>query len=818
MTSMITNKLPIEALQTIFDVLKTNGYFSDSKKLYSLAYMARNINNSEDACKLFQKYSGADKAIFFGKSGAKGYSDTYNLNVLLLTIRKLDKQVFKDHLQKYMTDKYANVIKRFNRKYIWDEEDLSMFDSFVKSDTNKVMTIKSSYGSGKTYAFKNLIDNYFCDARILFITYRKSLATAFTKDLKKRFGFESYLESKPEQYRSAKRLIIQLDSIKNLVEYDALVQETSMPEYDLVLLDEIEGTLGHLSYNKIDQEYIFHLLKSTLDSTPKLLALDGDMSERSYDFFSSLQYKCNFFENDRPAKAKHFKIQHACPQWFEAIDAELQENQLKNKGIRTKDVGETVFHNQGVIVVCMSMSMSEEVYERYKDKYKVVIHNSLEKNAEVLEDVEKHWSNVDMVIYSPTVEAGVDYSVPGKFTKCFASVSNTSTTVRAFHQMLNRCRNFESNEILVYMPESIKLLDNPCLETFQGLKMYKYANIPIDTLTTILIHNEVERINSTRSFVTTFEKSIRDKGHTIEYLTYAKKQVEKEKTQTEKQIQKIVEASPLSDGQFDKIVENQRSNRSISREEQYAVKKYIYKKAFCEDVLTEENMKTYYDKFHVVKNYFRLFKSKRVFDKLRRLPFLKFEACDSVKELLALFGTFIENGKIEFEKNVEITDELTGKVVALMNSKLFQQRLSPLSCFIDSKTTKSFFNRIEGVLETFGIAVEKSRKQYRVDGKVKNSNVVTLKTSQLIQGYLERKRATPCLIQTDATTSDLEPKIIVKTSRDLSTSDKLLFLRGYVETQYPDLEFNEFAEIEANIEFINEAYDELMFKIINKEN
>jgi hypothetical protein len=811
-----TSKLPIEALQTIFDVLKTNGYFSDPSKLNSLAYMARNINNSPDGFQLFKKYSGADESVFYGKPGAKNYSDVYNVNAFLLSIRKLDNQVFKDHLQKYMTEKYAHLVKKFNQKYIWDDKDLSMFNSFVKSDT-KVLTIKSSYGSGKTFAFKNLIDRYFEDARILFITYRKSLATAFTKDLKKRFGFKCYLECKPEQYRNASRLIIQLDSIKNLVEYDTFIQETTMPEYDLVLLDEIEGTLGHLSYNKIDQEYIYHLLKKILDSTPKVLALDGDMSERSYDFFTSLQYKSTFLENERKATPKHFVVQHNCHHWFEAIDAALEENQSKNKGLRAKDVGEDVFHRQGVIVVCMSMSMSEDVYERYKDKYKVVIHNSLEKNADVLEDVEKHWSDVDMVIYSPTVEAGVDYSVPGKFTKCFASVSNTSTTVRAFHQMLNRCRNFESNEILVYMPETIKLLDFPFLETFHSLKSFKYANMPIDTLTTILIHNEVERMNSTKSFATTFEKSIQDKGHTIEYLSHVKKATEKAKTQTEKQIQKIVEAHPLSDGQFNEILVAQRSNRSVSREEQYAVKNYIYKKAFCEDILTEENMKVYYDKFHVVKNYFRLLKPARVYEKLRRLPFLKYEACESVKELLSHFNTRVENGNFNFSQNVEITEDIIGKVTDLMNSKLFQQRMSPLNCFIDTKNSKTFFNRVESVLETYGISFEKARKQYRVDGKVKSTNVVTLGTGSLIRGYLERKSSAKCLIQNEVT-EESEPTILVKTGSELTSADKLLFLRTYVEMKYPDMEFNDFAEMETNLEVIDMAYEELMLTFVNGQN
>ena len=117
--------------------------------------------------------------------------------------------------------------------------------------------IKSAYGTGKTYAFKKLIDDY-PFKKILFITYRQSLAYSLSNDLCENYNFKCYLD-KTVNLNTEDRLIIQLDSIKYLLSnFNYETQEEIFNKYDLIVLDEIEGLLNHFSYEKLNQFEIYN--------------------------------------------------------------------------------------------------------------------------------------------------------------------------------------------------------------------------------------------------------------------------------------------------------------------------------------------------------------------------------------------------------------------------------------------------------------------------------------------------------------------------------------------------------------------------------
>ena len=67
-----------------------------------------------------------------------------------------------------------------------------------------------------------------------------------------------------------------------------------------------------------------------------------------------------------------------------------------------------------------------------------------------MKNYKEEWNKADLLIYSPTIEAGVDFDVK-HFDKCYGYMSDTSTSARAFSQMLHRVRQFESDEVLIYI-------------------------------------------------------------------------------------------------------------------------------------------------------------------------------------------------------------------------------------------------------------------------------------------------------------------------------------------------------------------------------
>jgi len=82
--------------------------------------------------------------------------------------------------------------------------------------------------------------------------------------------------------------------------------------------------------------------------------------------------------------------------------------------------------------------------------YIVVCHNGIEKNNEQLRKYKEEWMKANLSIYSPTIEAGVDFDMK-HFHKLYGYMSDSSTSARAFSQMLHRVRQFESDEVLIYI-------------------------------------------------------------------------------------------------------------------------------------------------------------------------------------------------------------------------------------------------------------------------------------------------------------------------------------------------------------------------------
>jgi predicted AAA+ superfamily ATPase len=133
---------------------------------------------------------------------------------------------------------------------------------------NKVLAIKSPYGTGKTQFLAKLFEQLPTDKSILFITPRVSLSYTQLKSFP---HFYHYQNKTLTEITNAKQLIIQLDSIykldntnttnKILINNSKLFAKYQTPKeqptdthikYDIIALDEIESLLYHLSFNKIN--------------------------------------------------------------------------------------------------------------------------------------------------------------------------------------------------------------------------------------------------------------------------------------------------------------------------------------------------------------------------------------------------------------------------------------------------------------------------------------------------------------------------------------------------------------------------------------
>ena len=223
----------------------------------------------------------------------------------------------------------------------------------------------------------------------------------------------------------------------------------------------------------------------------------------------------------------------------------------------------------------MSLTQSEKYKLKFEKTYKVIIHNSIEKNKEILKDVNKEWSDCDLLIYSPSVESGVDYNVMNKFYKCYAVITQKSTSDRAFCQMLNRVRYYIDNNVLCLMPLNMEWKINEILWRFDEMKLNKWSNIEISNLSTILIHNDTETQNKDNFFLCSLLQRLVKKGHTFEYLDDKpnKDDIKKiETTQKEIMMNDIIKSPCITDDKFNELMESMKKNDEITRAEKVKTK------------------------------------------------------------------------------------------------------------------------------------------------------------------------------------------------------------------------------------------------------
>jgi hypothetical protein len=190
-----------------------------------------------------------------------------------------------------------------NKKYLIDgtETDNIIYNNinnWMTDTTKKSLNIKSKYGSGKTQLIKNILDTY-KPARVLWVSYRQTL-TDNIQDEFKEYNFKNYLD----RVYDADRQIIQLESLSILKQFyyiggqcDSEGQPINyIPEYDIIIIDEIESILNHFSaatFKNSTSKDTFNYLFEIINASKKLLTLDGDINQRALSYVSNFGQMIN---------------------------------------------------------------------------------------------------------------------------------------------------------------------------------------------------------------------------------------------------------------------------------------------------------------------------------------------------------------------------------------------------------------------------------------------------------------------------------------------------------------------------------------------
>ena len=404
-----------------------------------------------------------------------------------------------------LTNHKNDIIKSIILKWIHDGE-------------IKTLVGKSPMGTGKSTLLKMICKYKNRFKNILVISYRKTLTSNHLDKLKDN-DFVSYLDIKGSLY-NYKRVICQYDSIERLQNVDKEYRK-----YDLIIIDEIESVLNHTNsqfldkpkQNKNARNYFYEMTKIIEDSN-KIIALDADYNIRSAEFVRKFGKSIMFHNKYLPKENERRKFIFT-----------------KNKEYFNRKIEHDIINKKKK--VCMvSMSSNQVIsYANYflkkgiRVKYYVGMSDDKEKKD--LEDVDNVWINYDLVLFSPTIESGVDFNVQ-HFDKVYGILraGKYTTSQRGFLQMTGRTRELKEKDILCFVDRMIPMYFDSALYEYEDVYTYyintygvksrnirpnqKKKKIELDLFDEISIYNLCESLNKhPKLFLTELNNLILMKGY-----------------------------------------------------------------------------------------------------------------------------------------------------------------------------------------------------------------------------------------------------------------------------------------------------------------
>ena len=729
---------PVELLKkyiNLIDVKRADRY----KKWLEIGMCLHNCNPTEKCFKLWNEwsklsdnYNSRDFNAYKWNSFKFGHFSMGTLKFLA----KNDSPAKYEEIE-YSLEKPLYESINFNESFIMDEHDnikdqknitAKMIVNWMEGN-KKSFAINSAYNTSKSTTVKKILTE-FNPAKVLFVSYRQTLTHEMDGSYSK-LGITNYLNP----FYDPNRLICQIESLHKLLNDDYFIGEDKIiPEYDLVVLDEIESILAHMRSSTIlNKEKIFNLLRDIIYNADKVLALDGDFHNRSYEFLKFFGEPI-ILKNDHKKDKKHFIFTNNRQNFEIMIDNDLIAGKV-------------------LVLVNLSSKIATYFYNKYKDLYKCVLHcaNLDDKLKKELKNVNEFWMKFDLVIYSPSIEGGLSFDKE-HFDKIYIILSSKSTSPRGTMQMASRVRKIKDPNVHVYL-NNLPFREKANFYTYSEIKEYvceihsKYLE-PIIVLDTeidkmvikyefdlyakILVHNETEIANKCRGFfVPYFIKLLTEKGHTYEYkdIRFSKKSINKDVVLKEE----VLKAEDIDDRQLNTLIMKQKNNLA-TYVDKMTIQKHLYKKNWKIKEVNSEFMDKYYGKTPKLLNLRFLLDPNKIdpyiqdenndyfidFDKSYKLEQIKI-----IKEVINKLGfDKPDDGKLldkeTFVKNIEIVKK---------ECELFinPNKCQPLFEFnkmklINVETIKQFMGLINSIFSDWGIIINHKQKfsKIKIDGKRKS--------------------------------------------------------------------------------------------------
>jgi hypothetical protein len=313
----------------------------------------------------------------------------------------------------------------------YDEPEMRPFE------LTRTLVVRAAMKMGKTKMLVDHIRNHFSsgisEPIIRFVSFRQT----FSANIKEKFAdFTLYSDVKGPLVQP--RLIVQVESLHRL--------RLGPDPPDLLVLDECESIFEQIDSGLLKGNFneAFAKLQYMLKYSKHVILMDAFVSDRTYRILAQMRpWKPSpaemIFHNNIHQNAVN-ETYYLCgfkPKWLGVLYSSILADKRVAIAISSLAEAETLEH---------------DLSATYPDK-RIKIYSSKtapsEKKAH-FGDVNKYWSVYDVLIYTPTVSAGVSFEAI-HFDIMFGYFTDKSCGIETCMQMLGRIRNISDHITYIYI-------------------------------------------------------------------------------------------------------------------------------------------------------------------------------------------------------------------------------------------------------------------------------------------------------------------------------------------------------------------------------
>jgi hypothetical protein len=303
--------------------------------------------------------------------------------------------------------------------------------SMRKYELTPTLCVVAPMKTGKTKALQEyIIENYDDNAKIIICSFRQT----FANEIKGKFpDFALYSQVRGEIDEN--RLIIQVESLHRMM------MTPGMQPPDLLVLDECESIFEQFDSGLLRQfNESFAIFTWMLKYSKRVVLMDANLGQRTHNILVKMRpdYPPFYHVNSRLGMAEdRYYYTSDKITWYSALYA-------------------SVLRGERSAIAVNSLQEAKVLYYDLSNEYPAVkfkLYSSETSNTERKQhfaQVNEYWSQYDVVIYTPTVSAGVSFERE-HFHNIFGYFSDQSCNVETCIQMIGRVRSVKCNNFIMYI-------------------------------------------------------------------------------------------------------------------------------------------------------------------------------------------------------------------------------------------------------------------------------------------------------------------------------------------------------------------------------